>query len=247
MDSQTWNEFCSEITIIYNKLINNEMGNVASYIPQLAKVDPNLFGISVFSIDGRVFNIGDTQENFCIQSCSKTLTYAIALRDNGIEVVNKHIGREPSGARFNAFIFDEDNKPFNPLINSGAIMAASLIKNEETEDKRFEYVVDLWKTIVGKDKVGFDNPVYLSEKRSANRNHALAHLMMENSIFPDNTKINNTLEFYFQLCSITMNSESLAKYAAMLANGGTTVDSDIQIFDPKIVRDLLCIMYRSCS
>ena len=245
MDSQTWNEFCSEITIIYNKLINNEMGNVASYIPQLAKVDPNLFGISVFSIDGRVFNIGDTQENFCIQSCSKTLTYAIALRDNGIEVVNKHIGREPSGARFNAFIFDEDNKPFNPLINSGAIMAASLIKNEETEDKRFEYVVDLWKTIVGKDKVGFDNPVYLSEKRSANRNHALAHLMMENSIFPDNTKINNTLEFYFQLCSITMNSESLAKYAAMLANGGTTVDSDIQIFDPKIVRDLLCIMYTS--
>ena len=61
MDSQTWNEFCSEITIIYNKLIDNEMGNVASYIPQLAKVDPNLFGISVFSIDGRVFNIGDTQ------------------------------------------------------------------------------------------------------------------------------------------------------------------------------------------
>ena len=174
MDSQTWNEFCSEITIIYNKLIDNEMGNVASYIPQLAKVDPNLFGISVFSIDGRVFNIGDTQENFCIQSCSKTLTYAIALRDNGIEVVNKHIGREPSGARFNAFIFDEDNKPFNPLINSGAIMAASLIKNEETEDKRFEYVVDLWKTIVGKDKVGFDNPVYLSEKRSANRTSASA-------------------------------------------------------------------------
>lgn len=245
MNSETWNEFCSEITLIYNNLINNNVGNVASYIPQLAKVDPNLFGISVFSIDGRVFNIGDTSEHFCIQSCSKTLTYAVALRDNGIDSVNNHIGREPSGARFNAFIFDEDNKPFNPLINSGAIMATALVQKDKTEDKRFEYIVDIWKTIVGKNNVGFDNPVYLSEKRSANRNHALAHIMMENDIFPKNTDINTTLELYFQLCSITMNSESLAKYAAMLANGGTTVDSNIKIFDPKIVRDLLCIMYTS--
>lgn len=245
MDSETWNEFCSEVTKIYNNLQSNNGGNVASYIPQLAKVNPDFLGISIFSIDGRVFNIGDTKENFCIQSCSKTLTYAVALRDNGIEAVNKHIGREPSGARFNAFIFDEDNKPFNPLINSGAIMAASLIKNNHTEDKRFEYIVDIWKSIVGKKNVGFDNPVYLSEKRSANRNHALAHLMMENNIFPEDTEINTTLEFYFQLCSITMNSESLAKYAAMLSNGGTTVDTNIKIFDPKIVRDLLCIMYTS--
>ena len=167
MNSETWNEFCSEITLIYNNLINNNVGNVASYIPQLAKVDPNLFGISVFSIDGRVFNIGDTNEHFCIQSCSKTLTYAVALRDNGIDSVNNHIGREPSGARFNAFIFDEDNKPFNPLINSGAIMATALVQKDKTEDKRFEYIVDIWKTIVGKNNVGFDNPVYLSEKRSA--------------------------------------------------------------------------------
>ena len=69
-------------------------------------------------------------------------------------------------------------------------MAASLIRNNETEDKRFEYIVDIWKSIVGKKNVGFDNPVYLSEKRSANRNHALAHLMMENNVFPEDTEIN---------------------------------------------------------
>ena len=245
MDKSHWNELCDEITNIFNTLKSNNNGEVASYIPQLAKVNPNLFGISVYSIDGKSFNIGDTNESFCIQSCSKTLTYAVALRDNGVDKMCKHIGREPSGARFNAFVFDDDNKPFNPLINSGAIMAASLIKSNQTEDERFEYIVDIWKSIVGKNNVGFDNPVYLSEKRSANRNHALAHIMMENKIFPENTNINTTLELYFQLCSITMNSESLSKYAAMLANGGTTVDTKMKVFDPIIVRDLLCIMYTS--
>jgi len=245
MDNNTWDEFCEEVTKIYNSLYDNLEGNVASYIPQLAKVDPKLFGISIFSIDGRIFNIGDVNETFCIQSCSKTLTYAVALRDNGMDIINKHIGREPSGARFNSFVFDEDNKPFNPLINSGAIMATSLIKKNDTEDKRFEYIVNIWKSIVGKTNVGFDNPVYLSEKRSANRNHALAHIMMENNVFPEKTDIDTTLQFYFQLCSITMNSKSLAKYAAMLANGGTTVDTNTRVFDPKIIRDLLCMMYTS--
>ena len=122
MDNETWNEFCSEVTNIYNNLKCNNSGNVASYIPQLAKVNPDFLGISIFSIDGRIFNIGDTKENFCIQSCSKTLTYAVALRDNGIDTVNKHIGREPSGARFNAFIFDEDNKPFNPFSIPGSTL-----------------------------------------------------------------------------------------------------------------------------
>ena len=220
-------------------------GNVASYIPQLDKVNHDFFGISVYSIDNKHFGIGDINETFCVQSCSKTLTYALALRDNGPDKINKHIGREPSGARFNAFVFDDENKPYNPLINSGAIMSASLVKSDCNDDNRFEYIIDTWKSIVGKNNVGFDNAVYLSEKNTANRNHALAHIMMENNIFPENTDINKTLEFYFQLCSITMNSISLSKYGAMLANGGVTVDTGQKIFNPTIARDLLCIMYSS--
>ena len=108
-------------------------------------------GISVYSIDNRHHGIGDINHNFCIQSCSKTLTYALALRDNGVEKTNRHIGREnKSGARFNAFVFDDENKPFNPLINSGAIMSAALVKSDSSDDIRFEYVVDTWKKIVAK-------------------------------------------------------------------------------------------------
>lgn len=243
MNSSQWNELCNDINDIYNDLLSEKGGESASYIPQLAKVNPDLFGISIYSIDNKYFGVGNTEDEFCIQSCSKTLTYAVALRDNGVETINKHIGREPSGARFNAFVFDDDNKPFNPLINSGAIMSASLVKNNCNDDERFEYMIDTWKSIVGKENVGFDNAVYLSEKNTANRNRALAYLMMENEVFPKDTNIEKTLEFYFQLCSIKMNSKALSKYAAMLSNGGITIDTNEKIFNPGIVRDLLCIMY----
>ena len=237
------NEFCNDIRDIYNSLLDNKDGNVASYIPQLDKVNHDFFGISVYSIDNKHFGIGDINETFCVQSCSKTLTYALALRDNGPDKINKHIGREPSGARFNAFVFDDENKPYNPLINSGAIMSASLVKSDCNDDNRFEYIIDTWKSIVGKNNVGFDNAVYLSEKNTANRNHALAHIMMENNIFPENTDINKTLEFYFQLCSITMNSTSLSKYGAMLANGGVTVDTGQKIFNPISKRSALYYVF----
>jgi len=245
MDNTQWDELCNDISDLYKVVLDNKNGKPAEYIPQLAKINPELFGISVYSLDNKFFGIGDTLEDFCIQSCSKTLTYAVALKDNGTEVMNRHIGKEPSGARFNAFVFDDENKPFNPLINSGAIMSAAMVKGNSKDDERFEYIIDTWKSIVGKDNVGFDNAVYLSEKNTANRNHALAHIMMENNVFPENTDITKTLEFYFQLCSITMNSKSLAKYAALLANGGKTIDTNKQVFDPSIVRDLLCMMYSS--
>lgn len=245
INEQQWEEFKNDITSIYNELKNNTNGNVADYIPQLANVNPDLFSISVTTIDNKTFSIGDHNKSFCIQSCSKPLNYALALDENGSEYVDKHIGIEPSGAKFNAFAFDDQNKPFNALINAGAIVSTSLIKKKDTQDQRFEYIISKWKEICGEDNVGFNNGVYLSEKRTANRNYALSHLMMENNIFPENTNIENTLELYFQCCSITMNSDSLSKFAAMLANGGVTVDTNKKVLSSSIVKSILCVMYSS--
>ena len=245
MNDSAWDDFCNDIKNIFHKVENNLSGNKAVYIPQLEKVDSKLFGVSVVTVDGNIFEYGNYDENFCIQSCSKPLTYALALQEHGIENVSKHIGREPSGNRFNAMCFDDDNKPFNPLINAGAIMTCSLIKNDCTSDERYEYILNTWRSIVGKNSVGFDNGVYLSEKNTANRNYALSHLMMENNIFPENSDMEKTLELYFQGCSVTMNSTSLAKFAALLANGGKTVDTNKKIFEPRVVKDVLCVMYSS--
>tara|TARA_B100001094_G_C18163564_1_gene790711 strand:- start:566 stop:1900 length:1335 start_codon:yes stop_codon:yes gene_type:complete len=245
MDDNQWNDFCEDIIKIYNTVKNNKDGNTADYIPQLAKKNNDSFAVSIVSTDGRIFEYGDFEEKFCIQSCSKPMTYALILNEHGIENVSKHIGREPSGSRFNAMCFDDENKPFNPLINAGAIMACSLVKQGYNPDERYEYILDKWSSIVGQTNVGFDNAVYLSEKRTANRNYALAHLMMENNIFPENCDMERTLELYFQCCSVTMNTTSLAKFAALLANGGLTVDSNEKIFDPDVVKHTLCVMYSS--
>ena len=245
MNEETWNEFCKEVEEIVENIRHINTGKKADYIPQLDKVDENLFGVSIVAIDGTTYEYGDCNESFCIQSRCKPLTYALALQEHGIEYVSKHIGREPSGSRFNAMCFDEENKPFNPLINAGAIMACSLIKQGSPSDERYEYVLNTWREILGKTKVGFDNGVYLSEKNTANRNYALAHLMMENNIFPKDCDMERTLELYFQCCSVTMNCTSLANFAALLANGGVTVDTKQKILEPRVIKDVLCVMYSS--
>ena len=232
-----------DLNNIFNECKEDNKGNLADYIPQLSNIDPELFAISITTIDGDEINIGNVEEKFCIQSCCKPLIYGIAIQDNGINKVNEHIGIEPSGQSFNAFIFNNENKPFNSLINSGAIVSTSLVKTHESEDKRFEYMMSNWKDVVGKNNVGFDNATYLSEKRTANRNRALSYEMMKNGIFPEGTDIEKNLELYFQICSITMNCTSMSKYAAMLANKGKSVVTKKQILSSDVVKNVLCVMY----
>ena len=110
----------------------NSDGGVATYIPQLAKVDPKLFGLSVCTTDGQRLNIGDTDYEFCIQSCCKPINYCIALEEHGVEKVHEHVGSEPSGVSFNALTLNPNGLPHNPVINSGAIMMASLVKLGKT-------------------------------------------------------------------------------------------------------------------
>jgi len=101
---------------------------VASYIPQLARVNPEYYGISICTVDGQRYDIGDTEIDFCAQSTSKPITYAIACEHRGEDLVHKHVGREPSGRNFNELVLNDEGLPHNPLINSGAIMTASLVQ-----------------------------------------------------------------------------------------------------------------------
>ena len=147
---------------IYDNLINNDEGKVADYIPQLSKVNPDLFGISVCTVDGNMYNIGDTSEFFCLQSLSKPLSYCIARQFHDSDYVHSHVGHEPSGRSFNAFELNNNKIPHNPLINAGAIMIASLILPEEEPSTRFETVNMYYQKLCGNlERVGFDNSVYL--------------------------------------------------------------------------------------
>lgn len=235
------------ITEIFNLLKENKEGNVASYIPQLAQVDPDKFSISICTIDGTTFDIGDSDDMFCMQSCSKPLSYCIARELSELKKVHNHVGYEPSGRAFNAFTLNRQKLPHNPLINAGAIMIASLINPNEEPSKRFETVKNFYQKMTGNNgNIGFDNSVFLSEKHHADRNISLAYYMRENNAFEENTgpsEISSHLDLYFQCCSININTKMGSCIAATLANGGVCPQNRERIFKEEITRDCLSLMY----
>ena len=156
-------DFTYSILDIYQKISKITDGHVADYIPQLARIDPNKCGISISTIDGQQYSIGDVNESFC--SVLLCFNYALALEENGLDEVHHYVGREPSGED-SMLVLNKYNKPHNPLINSGAIMTSSLIQREAVPADRFDYVLNKWGELSGKvSKVSFSNPTYQKRRQ----------------------------------------------------------------------------------
>lgn len=232
---------------LYDELKEYNGGNVADYIPELAKVDPNKFSISVCKINGEQFNIGDSEDYFCLQSCSKPLSYCIAHDLLGRDKLHKKVGYEPSGQSFNAFILNKNGLPHNPMINAGAIMVSSQIGNGEEPSKRFNIIEKYYNRLAGYiSKTGFDNSVFLSEQHHADRNISLAYYMRENGAFKDKmspNQITEALNLYFQQCSTTINSKMGSIIAATLANAGVCPITSDEVISKDSVKDCLTLMY----
>lgn len=247
-------DFQNDINNIYKKTINNRSGKNASYIPELEKVNPELYGISVCTIDGQICEYGDSDFDFCLQSCSKPISYLIAVEENGFNKVHECMGCEPSGVEFNKAVLKKinDNKeiPHNPMINAGAIMSCSLIQINKSQTDKFNKVMDVYKKLTANSKVGFQNSTYLSEKADADRNICLGFMMKEKKSYLEHVKTSNDifeiLEFYFQTCSIEMNCRQLSILASTLANGGINPITNEKVFDPENVKNCLSIM-NSCG
>ena len=246
-------EFTEEIKTIFLDCKENTEGAVADYIPQLARANPDHWGVSICTVDGQRLSLGDTKEQFTIQSTSKAITYAMLLDYLGHETVHKYEGCEPSGRIFNEIVLDYNNKPHNPMVNSGAIMSAALIlqlvKPEMNRADKYDMVMNFFKKMAGNEYIGFDNAVFMSEKESADRNTALAFFMRENKCFPESVAmcdISSILEFYYQLCSLKATCESLSVIASTLANGGKCPITGDQVVRSSEVRHVLSLMY-SCG
>lgn len=238
--------FKKEIYNIYNEVKDVNEGSVANYIPQLAKQDPSLFGVTICTIDGQIIEIGDTRNDFTIQSASKPISYSMALEEHGEEKVHQHVGQEPSGHSFNELTLNNNGLPHNPLINSGAIMCSAMVGPEKHISERYEHYQDLWQRLIGDRRPSFSNTVYLSEKSTADRNFALAYFMREKGAFPKNVKMHESLEFYLQCCSTEINCLDFAKVAATYANSGINPFTSERVFMPKTVKNTLSLM-SSCG
>uniref|UniRef100_A0A3B3ZL36 glutaminase n=1 Tax=Periophthalmus magnuspinnatus TaxID=409849 RepID=A0A3B3ZL36_9GOBI len=228
-------EFTLEIDKMYDHAQRQEGGQVADYIPQLAKFSPDLWAVSFCTIDGQRHSVGDTKVPFCLQSCVKPLEYAIAVHEHGTEHVHQFVGKEPSGLKFNKLFLNDEDKPHNPMVNAGAIVISSLIK-----------VMDSLKSMAGAEYVGFSNATFQSEKETGDRNYAIGYYLKEKRCFPENADMMAALDFYFQLCSIEVTCESGSVMAATLANGGICPITGERVLSAEAVRNTLSLMH-SCG
>ncbi len=240
-----FDEFTRRVEAIYEQARAHEGGKVATYIPQLARVKPDQFGVSICTVDGQRLALGDADVEFSVQSTCKPINYCFAIEHLGEEYVHQHVGREPSGHGFNEIRLDSSGKPHNPLINAGAIAVCSLILPESSASERFERIIRFWRELAGHQRIGFSNAVYLSELKTADRNFALGYFMREHGVFPDGTELVDTLEFYFQCCSIEATTRQLSVVAATLANGGICPLTNERIISAKTVQHCLSLMSSS--
>lgn len=219
-----------------------EHGKLASYIPELEKANKEDLGIYIVTLDGKEFGAGEYKKKFTIQSISKVITLMLAILDNGKDRVFSRVGVEPTGDSFNSIVSLErkpSKKPFNPMVNSGAILTTSLIEGSSEEEK-FKKILEFTRKVTGNDKIELNEEVYLSEKETGDRNRALAYFMKSNGVIEGN--IDDIVDLYFKQCSLEVNARDLARLGAMLANDGVLPWSGERVISREICRIIKTIM-----
>uniref|UniRef100_A0A8C6MGP1 glutaminase n=1 Tax=Nothobranchius furzeri TaxID=105023 RepID=A0A8C6MGP1_NOTFU len=229
--------FTSHIDQLYEKAKKLTEGQVADYIPQLAKFSPDLWAVSLCTVDGQRHTVGDTKVPFCLQSCIKPLKYAVAVHDHATEYVHSFIGKEPSGLRFNKLFLNDEGEP-RLLRQVSAHIRKSCCSDFQ--------VMNFLKKMSGNEYVGFSNATFQSERESGDRNFAIGYYLKEKKCFPEGTDMTSVLDLYFQLCSIEVTCESASVMAATLANGGICPITGERVLSPEAVRNTLSLMH-SCG
>src|ERR1700722_12683229 len=214
---------------LHARLAEDDSGVVADYIPELALADGSSFGIALATVDGAIYEVGDTRVPFTIQSIAKPLTFAMALESRG-EMVREQVGVEPTGEPFNGIDLD----PLNPLVNAGAIPTRSLLGVDPDPSPLQGYGA-----FAGRE-LSIDDRVRESESRTAYRNRAIAHLLRGAGRFDGDP--DEIVESYIAQCSVLVDCRDLAAIAATLAAGGRNPVTGQRVVSPETVRDVLSVM-----
>ena len=218
-------------------------GSVASYIPKLKEKPSDDLGVYVVLPDGTAVSSGDSQVKFTIQSISKIFVFALAIMDNGEEAVFKNIGMEPTGDSFNSIVnleLKDVHKPYNPMINAGAILATSMIHGN-TKKEKFSRILSLIKKCCQNDTLDINEAVYHSEKDTGDRNRSLAYFIKSYGLIED--EVDNVLDIYFKQCSIEVTCQDIANAAYIISNGGTNPNTGEEILSSRICTILKTIMF----
>ena len=230
----------------YKKYQGLKEGKNADYIPALAKVDPNLFGIAVVTADGKVYSAGDQKTEVSIQSISKVFTMAQVIQEQGPDAISKTIGVDATGARFNSIIAIEGVRTvvgtgapeMNPLVNPGAISSTGLVRGGSA-DAVWAKIIGIHNDFAGRQLTVLQD-VYKSESDSNQRNQAIGALMLAYGYIKANWQ--QAVDLYTRQCSIGVNTKDLATMAATLAFGGKNPVTGKQVMDAAKVPGVLAVM-----
>lgn len=217
----------------------NRDGHVADYIPELGKADPDRFGIALTTADGQVYSVGDAETPFTIQSISKPFMYGHALETHGVDAVRRTVGVEPTGDAFNSIVLDEiNNRPFNPMVNAGAIAVSGMMPGASTADK--VAAMTAWFSSFAGRELALDTAVHASETATGHRNRAIAHLMLNSGMISGDPA--EILDLYFRQCALSVTARDLAMMAATLANDGVQPVTGARLMSAPATRDVLSVM-----
>jgi len=225
----------------YDRFKDVKEGATADYIPELAKVPAELFGVAIVTARGDIFTAGDVDYAFTIQSVSKPFTAALVMQQEGnADVILQKIGVEPTGLPFNSILATQILKPVsvNPLVNSGALASVSLIKAKNAEE-RFAKIMSFFQQLAG-EKLSVIEDVYKSESATNQRNRAHAYILFVNDrIYADPMEV---VDVYTRQCSIGVTAKQLAIMGATLANSGLNPVTHVHVLDARYVPKVLAIM-----
>lgn len=231
------------LSYLHQRYNDDRIGAVADYIPELAKIDPNKFAISITLANGDTLSIGDDRDEFTIQSVSKPFTYAWALDLFSEEQVMKYVGVEPTGEEFNSVIkLEKSPKPLNAMVNAGSISVAGMLSREfgpEASSKLLEH----FSKFAGR-KLAVNQKVFKSEYETGDRNRALAYILKYKGLLTE--EVDEVLSLYFKQCSINLNVRDLSMMGAAFINGGVHPVTKEHLIDPQTIKNTLSVML-SCG
>lgn len=216
-------------------------GAPATYIPELAHANTNHFAVVITTVKGEVFKVGNFDVPFTMQSTSKPFSYGMVLQDMGRMFVMSKVGVEPTGEAFNSIVELEKktNRPYNPMINSGAIAISSFIKGGAFNE-RVQNMTDFFSRFAGRNLL-IDEKVFESEKKTAHRNRSIAHLLRHFGVIDG--KIDESLDLYFKQCSFQVDTQDLSVMAATLANKGINPKTNERAINEEYAGDILSLMF----
>ena len=275
-------DFSMNLDKIYDEIRPNRSGDLAKYIPPLAEVDPEQFGIAVVTTDGQIYQRGDSDVDFSIQSMCKVFNYSIVVENLGLDKVNRHVGAEPSGRQFDdltlmvkgmggSSLNPNNQIPFNPMVNAGAIMTTGLINPKNSTGQRLDYIREQFGRIIGWNAMEtsgikrprFNKNMARQENFKGYNNIATGFLLMatgniphSDSLLPEDAHdekeyeydfyiepaVVNALKVYFSICSLEMTAKDVAMGAATLANGGVCPITQDRVLSQSTVRNVLPVV-----